>query len=120
MLEVFVLNQGWVLKCNREVKRFFLQQILFLIQKFNFGEFIGFKCDFEEVVKEMRYVKNFDGIRLFRFQDFFILFQIGSFFSRLLLKKCKELNVNFDENDLLVEECNNVVLQLVDFVSFVL
>lgn len=44
------------------------------------------------------------------FRIFLFYFRLEVFFSRLLLKKCKELNVNFDENDLLVEECNNVVL----------
>lgn len=120
MLEVSVLNQGWALKCNREVKRFSSQQISFLTQKFNFGESTGFKCDPEEVAKEMRHVKNSDGSRLFRFQDFLTPSQIGSFFSRLSLKKRKESNANFDENDLSAEECNNVVSQLADFASSVL
>lgn len=120
VLEVSVLNQGWALKCNREVKRFSSQQISFLTQKFNFGESTGFKCDPEEVAKEMRHVKNSDGSRLFRFQDFLTPSQIGSFFSRLSLKKRKESNANFDENDLSAEECNNVVSQLADFASSVL
>lgn len=46
--------------------------------------------------------------------------RLEAFFSRLSLKKRKESNANFDENDLSAEECNNVVSQLADFASSVL
>lgn len=80
MLDVSVLNQGWALKCNREVKRFSSQQISCLTQKFDHGESTGYKCDPEEVGNEMRQVKNSDGTRLFRIQNFLAPYQIGSFF----------------------------------------
>lgn len=95
MLDVSVLNQDWALMCNREVKRFSSQQISFLTQKFNFGESTGFKCDPEEVAKEMRQVKNSDITRLFRFQDFLNPSQIGSFFSKLSLKKAQIIKHKF-------------------------
>ncbi|CAG2243920.1 unnamed protein product [Mytilus edulis] len=81
------LKKGWALKNKREVKRFSKEQIEYMTEKFQFGESTGYKCDPDDVAKEMRHVKNSKGIRKFQLEHFLSPSQIASFFSRLSLKK---------------------------------
>lgn len=77
---VSTLERGWALKKKREVKRFTETQKSFMTKKFNQGESTGFKCEPEEVAREMRSVKNENGERIFHYGDFLSASQIASFF----------------------------------------
>lgn len=51
-----------------------------MTKKCNQGESTGFKCEPEEVEREMRSVKNENGERIFHSVDFLSASQIASFF----------------------------------------
>lgn len=59
------LKQGWALKSRREIKRFTSDQKKYLVEKFEFGEKTGRKCDPEEIAQQMRLMNNDDGKRRF-------------------------------------------------------
>ncbi|CAC5391324.1 unnamed protein product [Mytilus coruscus] len=106
------LKKGWALKNKREVKRFSKEQIEYMTEKFQFGESTGYKCDPDEVAKEMRHVKNSKGIRKFQLEHFLSPSQIASFFSRLSLKKRQASNTVYDDCDMIAEESKTEMSQL--------
>lgn len=68
-----------------------------MTKKFNQGEPTGFKCEPEEVAREMKSVKNKNGERIF------VLRRFSRFFSRLSIKKRQMSNTDYEENDLTAE-----------------
>ncbi|VDI44103.1 Hypothetical predicted protein [Mytilus galloprovincialis] len=106
------LKKGWALKNKREVKRFSKEQIEYMTEKFQFGESTGYKCDPDDVAKEMRHVKNSKGIRKFQLEHFLSPSQIASFFSRLSLKKRQASNTVYDDCDMIAEESRTEMSQL--------
>ena len=108
------LEKGWALKKKRDVKRFTENQKSFMTKKFYQGETTGFKCEPEEVAREMRSVKNDHGERIFSICDFLSASQIASFFSRLCLKKRQISNSDFEEDDLRAEGRRNDFNQISD------
>lgn len=97
------LKQGWALKSRREIKRFTSDQKKYLVEKFEFGEKTGRKCDPEEIAQQMRHISNDDGKRRFSSAEFLTPLQIGSFFSRLVLQKRRADNSLYNEDDLQAE-----------------
>ena len=76
------------------------EQHKYLTKKFNIGETSGIKCDPEDVSKEMRYIKDGNGKRLFISTEFLSASQSSIYFSRLALKKRQSSNASYTENDL--------------------
>lgn len=93
------LKEGWALKSRRKIKRFTSDQKKYLIEKFEFGEKTGRKCDPEEIAQQMRQVKKDDGKRRFSSTEFFSPLQIGSYFCRLVLQKRRADNNLYTEDD---------------------
>lgn len=98
------LKQGWALKSRREIKRFTSDQKKYLIEKFEFGEKTGGKCDPEEIAQQMRQLSK---ERRWQEAIFFnripFPLQIGSYFSRLVLQKRRADNNLYTEDYLLAE-----------------
>lgn len=97
------LKQGWALKSRREIKRFTSDQKKYFVDKFEFGEKTGRKCDPEEIAQQMRLISNDVGKRRFSSAEFLTPLQIGSFFGRLVLQKRRADNSLYDEDDLQAE-----------------
>lgn len=93
------LKEGWALKSRRKIKRFTSDQKKYLIEKFEFGEKTGRKCDPEEIAQQMRQVKKDDGKRRFSSTEFLSPLQIGSYFCRLVLQKRRADNNLYTEDD---------------------
>lgn len=85
-----VLHKGWALKSKREFKRFTESQKAFLKEKFEVGESSGHKLDPEDVASEMRRVRNAEGKRIFKINEFLSANQVSSYFCRLALKRRKD------------------------------
>ena len=83
-----IAEVGWALKSKSQAK-FNDKQRAFLKSKFEEGETSGNKHRADEVVKEMRRVKDKEGKRVFTVDEFLTEQQISSFFSREAKKKQK-------------------------------
>lgn len=93
-------SKGWALhEAAKTRKRFSEKQKKFLKKKFLEGEQTGKKCTGEDVAKEMRYVRDEHGERLFCVEEFLRPQQIQSFFSRLSAK-LKGASLSDEEADI--------------------
>lgn len=61
---------------------------------FRRGQETGHEADSASVSKEMDYAQNLDGTRKFKFEEFLSNKQISSYFSRMVAKIKKGLNLD--------------------------
>lgn len=93
-------SKGWALhEAGKTRKRFNKKQNEYLKKKFLEGEQTGRKCTGEDVSKEMRYIRDENGERLFTVEEFLRPQQIQSFFSRLCAKM-KDASLSDEESDM--------------------
>ncbi len=77
-----LLLKGWALEAAKTSKHFNECQRSYLDLKFTIGQETGHKLDPVSVAREMRYVKDRDGTRMFEADEFLTETQIRSYFSR--------------------------------------
>lgn len=96
-------SRGWALReSEKKYKRFNDKQKKYMEGKFIEGEKTGIKSSGEDVAKEMRFIRDENGERIFTFDEFLRPQQITSFFSRLAAKRKK-----ISETDLVAETNQN-------------
>ena len=105
------LSKGWALKeSEKKHRRFNKKQKQYMDKKFDEGEKTGIKSSGEEVSKEMRYVRDASGRRIFNFDEYLRPQQITSYFSRTAAKRRKvtvldhEAQTNQDNHERLCKD----------------
>ena len=76
------LVKGWALKKTKTSARFSQKQRQYLDEMFFRGQETGQKANPSTVAQEMRYVKDFEGKRKFKVDEFLSSSQVQSYFSR--------------------------------------
>ena len=77
-----VLPQGWALRSSKKSTRFSEAQRWYLESKFKVGQETGLKLDPVDVVRDMHYAQNQQGVKVFTGDEFLTAQQIQSYFSR--------------------------------------
>ena len=101
-----LLVKGWALKAAKTSKRFNECQRSYLDLKFTIGQETGHKLDPASVAREMRYVKDRDGTRMFEADEFLTETQIRSYFSRRAAKLRHGYEPDSDDEEAVEEETN--------------
>lgn len=97
-------SKGWALReSEKKYKRFSDKQKEYMEKKFIEGVKTGIKSSGEDVSKEMRFIRDENGNRIFSFDEFLRPQQITSFFSRMAAKRKKisepDLEAETNHND---------------------
>ena len=103
------LEQGWALKKTKAATRFSQKQRQYLDDMFFRGQETGQKANPSTVAQEMRYIKDFEGKRMFKVDEFLSSSQIQSYFSRKAskLKKATSTEGHLEIEDDSEEEASS-------------
>ncbi len=101
-----LLLKGWALKAAKTLKHFNKRQRSYLDLKFAIGQETGHKLDPTSVAREMWYVTDRDGTRMFEADEFLTETQIRSCFSRWAAKLRHSYEPDSDDEEAVEEETN--------------